>query len=176
MFALIYAVAVTALVPGSALTIAAGALFGTALGVLTVSAASTMGAALSFLIARYFLRESVEKWLGDSEKFARLGALTEKYGAAIVAVTRLVPLFPFTLLNYAFGITRIKFGTYIFWSWLCMLPGTVLYVAGSDIAAKLIYSGKAPRGAAAAFAVFCVLLVILVRRARAYLKKKESGE
>lgn len=174
VFVLIYAAAVTALVPGSAMTIAAGVLFGTTRGIVTVSVASTLGAALSFLIARYFLRELVEKWLKKNEQFTKLDNLTEKQGAIIVAITRLVPLFPFTLLNYGFGLTKARFGTYIFWSWLCMLPGTVLYVAGSDVIFKLIANGKIPFGPAMAFTVFGVLLIILVKYAKAYLKKKEG--
>jgi uncharacterized membrane protein YdjX (TVP38/TMEM64 family) len=149
-------------------------LFGTTRGIVTVSVASTLGAALSCLIARYFLRELVEKWLKKNEQFTKLDNLTEKQGAIIVAITRLVPLFPFTLLNYGFGLTKARFGTYIFWSWLCMLPGTVLYVAGSDVIFKLIANGKIPFGPAMAFTVFGVLLIILVKYAKAYLKKKEG--
>jgi len=174
VFVLIYAVAVTALVPGSVMTIAAGALFGATRGIVTVSIASTLGAALSFLVARYFLRELVEKWLKKNEQFTKLDNLAEKHGAIIVAITRLVPLFPFTLLNYGFGLTKARFSTYIFWSWLCMLPGTVLYVAGSDVIFKLIANGKIPLGPAMAFSVFGVLLVILVKYAKTYLNKKEE--
>jgi len=174
VFSLIYAAAVTALVPGSAMTIAAGALFGTIKGVITVSFASTLGAALSFFAARYAARGAVENWLRKNEKFAKLDNLTEKHGAVIVAITRLIPLFPFTLLNYGFGLTKVSFGTYIFWSWLCMLPGTVLYVAGSDAVFKFITHKESPLGAAAAFAVFGVLLYFLVRYARGLLKNAEK--
>jgi len=170
VFAVIYALAVTALVPGSAMTVAAGALFGTARGIITVSFASTLGAALSFLIARYLARGAVERWLGENEKFKKLDELSEKRGAAIVAVTRLVPLFPFTLLNYGFGLTRVRFSTYLFWSWLCMLPGTVLYVAGSDAVSKFITHEESPLSAAAAFAAAGILLFILFRYAKNKLK------
>ncbi|MCI0419209.1 MAG: VTT domain-containing protein [Acidobacteria bacterium] len=98
VFVIFYAVAVVAALPGSALTVAAGALFGSALGTILVSIAATLGASLSFLIARYFAREATSRWLSDNEKFRRLDQLTESHGAIIVALTRLVPLFPFNLL------------------------------------------------------------------------------
>lgn len=175
VFAVVYAFAVTALVPGSAMTIAAGALFGTAEGVVIVSFASTAGAALSFLISRYFARAFVEGILRGNKKFARLDDLAAKNGPVIVALTRLIPLFPFTILNYGFGLTKIRFSTYIFWSWLCMIPGTVLYVAGSDAVFRFAESGKINIVIAAVFGVFTVLLFLLVRYARALLKAKEGG-
>ena len=174
VFAIIYAVSVTALVPGSAMTIAAGALFGTIKGVIIVSVASTLGAALSFFIARHLARETVERWLEKNEKFKKLDKLTEKRGAVIVAITRLVPLFPFTLLNYGFGLTKVRFSTYLFWSWVCMFPGTVLYVAGSDAVSKFVTHEASPLGAVAVFAVFGALLYFLVRYARGLLKDSEE--
>jgi len=174
VFAVIYAVSVTALAPGSVMTIAAGALFGTLKGVITVSFASTLGAALSFFIARYLAREAVERWLEKNEKFKNLDALSEKHGAAIVAITRLIPLFPFTLLNYGFGLTKIRFSTYLFWSWLCMLPGTLLYVAGSDAVSRFITHEGNPSGAVAVFAISGILLYFLIRQARGFLKRSEG--
>ena len=136
VFTFIYIIAVVAALPGSALSIAAGALFGAVVGVILVSIGATIGASLAFLISRYFARESMVNWLGKNEKFQRLDRLTEEQGAIIVALTRLVPIFPFNLLNYGFGLTRVPFWTYVFWSWLCMLPGIVLFVVGADAVAK----------------------------------------
>ncbi len=70
--------------------------------------------------------------------------MTEKHGAIIVAVTRLVPLFPFNLLNYGFGLTRVPFWTYLFWSWLCMLPGTIAYLVGTDAVILAVTTGELP--------------------------------
>jgi uncharacterized membrane protein YdjX (TVP38/TMEM64 family) len=174
VFILLYVSATVAALPGSAITVAAGALFGSILGVILVSIASTLGASLSFLIGRYFAREAVARWLEDNEKFNRLDRLTEKHGAIIVALTRLVPLFPFNLLNYGFGLTRVPFGTYVFWSWLCMLPGTVLYVVGADAVVKGIAEGRVPWLLVAALAVAGIILIFLVRRARRILTIKET--
>src|SRR3970040_1243770 len=66
------------------------------------------------------------------------------FGSVIVALTRLAPLFPFNLLNYGFGLTRIPFWTYVFWSYLCMLPGTILYVVGADAFTEGLAQGRGP--------------------------------
>jgi len=144
VFLLVYIAAVVAALPGSAITVAVAAIYGSVLGMIIVSLGATIGAALCFLIARYFARESLQRWLAKKEKFRELDALTEKHGAIIVAVTRLVPLFPFNLLNYGFGLTRVRFWTYVFWSWLCMLPGTALYVVGTDVFTTSLEEGQLP--------------------------------
>lgn len=174
VFILIYAIATVALIPGSALTVIAGAIFGSLLGIIIVSIASTLGASLSFLVGRYFARESVGQWLNKQEKFRRLDELTEKHGAIIVAITRLVPLFPFTFLNYGFGLTKVDFKIYVFWSWLCMLPGTILYVVGADTVTKIIANGKTPWVMVGVFVISIVFLTFLVRHARNILKRKEN--
>ncbi len=173
VFVLLYAAAVVAALPGSALTVAAGALFGSVLGVVVVSIAATLGASLAFLVSRYFARDAVARWLSTKEKFRRLDRLTEEHGAVMVALTRLVPIFPFNLLNYGFGLTRVKFWTYVFWSWLCMLPGTVLYVVGADAFAKGISQGRIPWALIVILALAAVILALLVRYARRRLQAKE---
>lgn len=174
VFAVIYVAAVVAALPGSVLTVVAGALFGSVLGVILVSAAATLGASLSFLISRYFARDATARWLSSKEKFRRLDQLTEDHGATIVALTRLVPIFPFNLLNYGFGLTRVHFWTYVFWSWLCMLPGTILYVVGADALIKGIAQGRIPWVLVGAVAVAGIVLAILVRYARRRLQSKEA--
>jgi uncharacterized membrane protein YdjX (TVP38/TMEM64 family) len=76
------------------------------------------------------------------------------------------PLFPFNLLNYGFGLTRVPFWTYVFWSWLCMLPGTALYVVGADAVARGLAQGRVPWGLIGALAGVAVILFFLVRAAR----------
>lgn len=175
VFLLLYLVAVIFMMPASALTLAAGALFGSVLGVVVVSGASTLGAGLSFLISRYFAREAASDWLSNSEKFKQLDQMTEKHGAIMVALTRLVPIFPFSLLNYGFGLTRVPFRTYLFWSWLCMLPGTLLYVVGADALTKGLAQGRVPWPLVAGAAVAAVVLTVLVRLAQRKLTAKEAA-
>jgi uncharacterized membrane protein YdjX (TVP38/TMEM64 family) len=173
VFVLLYIVAVVAVLPGSAITLTGGALFGSALGIVLVSIASTLGASLAFLIARYFARSSVAGWLGTKKKFRELDELTEKHGAIIVAITRLVPIFPFNILNYGFGLTKVRFWTYVFWSWLCMLPGTILYVVGADAVIKAVAKGEIPWLLVAIVVVVAIILFLLVRQARK--KLRENG-
>jgi len=170
VFLLFYSIAVVAAVPGSALTVVAGALFGSVLGIIVVINAATLGAGFCFLIARYFARDYVSGWLSKSETFRRLDNLTEKHGAVIVALTRLVPIFPFNVLNYGFGLTRVPFWTYLLWSWLCMLPGTVLYVVGADALTRGVAEGKVPWGLVGTLAAVVVLIALLVPLARRRLQ------
>ena len=170
VFVGLYTLGVVAGIPGSALTVAAGGLFGSFLGVLLVSFASTIGASFSFLIARYFARDAIVNWLSRREKFKRLDGMTEAHGAMIVAITRLIPIFPFNFLNYGFGLTKIPFWTYVFWSWLCMLPGTVLYVVGVDAVIQLIIQRRVPWILVGVITGVGVLLVVLVKLTRSKIK------
>jgi len=176
VFIALYAIAVVAAVPASVLTIAAGAMFGSVLGVASVSVASTLGAALAFAVARWFARDSVTRWLGDNERFAALDRMTAEHGAIMVAITRLVPIFPFTLLNYGFGLTGVRFGTYVLWSWLCMLPGTILYVVGADAVTKGLAEGRVPWSLVGVVVAVAVGLTLVVRRARRSLKNTEPEQ
>jgi uncharacterized membrane protein YdjX (TVP38/TMEM64 family) len=172
VFILIYASAVVAALPGSPLTVLAGAIFGTVTGTIVVSIASTLGATLAFLVSRYFARKAVEEWLSRRESFRRLDEMTEKQGWVIVALTRLVPIFPFNLLNYGFGLTRIGFWTYVFWSWLCMLPMTVVFVAGTDAVIQAITSGEIPWKLVGGVLLLLFVILIFVRLARRKLRSK----
>jgi len=165
-FIVLYVLATVAAIPGAALSVIAAALFGSFYGVVLVSIGSTIGAALAFLVSRYMARDAVSLWLKNNPRFLKLDALSEEHGAIIVAFTRLVPLFPFNLLNYGFGLTRVRFFTYVFFSWLFMLPGTVLYVVGFDAALKGLTDGKIPWLLVSVFAITAVALFFLVRFAK----------
>lgn len=154
----VYVLAAVVAIPGSALTLVAGVLFGAVWGVIWVSVASTLAAAVCFLIARYFAREAMERSLQDNAQFQKLDRLTAKQGALIVAVVRLLPIFPFNLLNYGFGLTRVPFVTYVWWSWVCMLPGTVLYVVGADALKQAVTQGQMPWGLVGVVAVALLFL------------------
>lgn len=119
-FIALYVVAVVAAVPASLLTVAAGALFGAVLGTLVVVVAATAGACIAFLLSRRFAREGAAAWLGGRPGAARVEGLAAEHGAASVALTRLVPVIPFSILNYAFGLTRVPFRTYAAWTAVCI--------------------------------------------------------
>jgi uncharacterized membrane protein YdjX (TVP38/TMEM64 family) len=133
LFVLVY-VAVTALsLPvATALSLVAGALFGRWLGTGAVSLASTLGATLAFLSSRYVLRGWVQRRFGD--RLAAVNRGVERDGAYYLLTLRLVPAFPFFLVNLALGLTPMRTGTFAWVSWLGMLPGTFLYVnAGAEL-------------------------------------------
>jgi uncharacterized membrane protein YdjX (TVP38/TMEM64 family) len=126
-FVAAYALAAIALVPGSVLTLAGGAIFGLLRGTLYVFAGATLGACGAFLVARYLARGAVERKLAAHPRFAAIDRAVAREGRKIVFLLRLSPLFPFSLLNYALGLTRVRFADFAVAS-LGMLPGTILYV------------------------------------------------
>ena len=124
----LYVVATVLFVPGSVLTLGAGAVFGVVWGSVYVSIAATLGATCAFLVGRYLARDAIAHKIEGNERFAAIDKAVANEGWKIVGLTRLSPVFPFTLLNYAFGITRVKLGHYVLASWIGMMPGTVMYV------------------------------------------------
>lgn len=125
IFILIYAAGTILFLPGSVMTLAGGALFGPLLGVFVNLAGATLGAIASFLIARYLAHGWVERKTGGRIKTLMDGVEAE--GWRFVAFTRLVPLFPFNLLNYALGLTGIKLLQYAVATIIFMLPGAIAY-------------------------------------------------
>jgi len=125
VFMLIYALGAVVFFPGSVLTLAGGALFGPVMGTFYNLTGATVGATLAFVVARYLAAQWVEQRTAGRLKQLKEGVEAE--GWRFVAFVRLVPLFPFNLLNYALGLTRIKLSHYVVASYVCMLPGAIAY-------------------------------------------------
>jgi uncharacterized membrane protein YdjX (TVP38/TMEM64 family) len=125
---LVYALATVLMIPGSVATLAIGAIYGPWIGLLIVSPASVLGATMAFILGRGVFRPIIEKRMQGSNKFEALQAAIAKNGLKILTLVRLSPIFPFTVINYAFGLTRISLRKYIVGSFIGMLPGTLLYV------------------------------------------------
>ncbi|MGH9460747.1 MAG: TVP38/TMEM64 family protein [Vicinamibacteria bacterium] len=128
VYALAYAVATVLLLPGSLLTLAAGAAFGLFPGFASVLVGASVGAALSFLVSRHLGRRRVEVWIRSKPRFSAVDRAVAKEGWKIVFLTRLSPIFPFNFQNYAYGLTRIPFWHYALSSAIGIIPGTFLYV------------------------------------------------
>lgn len=123
----IYIVATVAFLPGSVLTLGAGVVFGVVPGSLYVFVGATTGATLAFLTGRYLARDFVARRLAGSDRFRAIDQAVGEAGFQIVFLTRLSPVFPFNLLNYAYGLTQVKLQDYVLAS-VGMIPGTILYV------------------------------------------------
>ncbi len=158
-----YAAAVVAFVPGSLLTLAAGAIFGLLHGTIYVLIAATVGACAAFLVARNLARGAIARRIAGNPRFAAIDRAVAADGRRIVFLLRLSPVFPFNLLNYALGLTSVRFVDYALAS-AGMLPGTLMYVyygkLAGDVAA--LAGGAAVERDAAYYGVLVLGLVATV--------------
>jgi len=138
----IYIVATVLLIPGSALTLLAGVLYGPVEGTMVVSVGATIGSVVAYLLGRYAFRASVERATKSNPKFAAIDRAIGKNGTKILALLRLSPVVPFSLSNYFFGLTSIRFWPYTLVSWIFTLPGTLLYVYLGYTASQAAGSGN----------------------------------
>jgi len=179
-----YAVSVVLLVPAVLLTLAGGAVFGLVRGTVYVFVAAVVGSIAAFLIARYVARDMVEKRLGANLRVAAIDRAVAAQGLRIVFLLRLSPVFPFVLLNYALGLTRVRLSDYALASF-GMIPGTILYVyygkLAGDVAA--LGSGQAPARDTAYYVLTAVGLVatigattLVTRIARRAVREATAGE
>ncbi|MGF2687492.1 FAD-dependent oxidoreductase [Marinobacter sp. DUT-3] len=181
-FFLIYVLVTALSLPGAAImTLAGGAFFGLSIGVAVASLASTLGATLAFLVARFVLREPLRRKYADI--IARMDRGVEKDGAFYLATMRLIPQFPFFLINIAMGLTAIKLKTYTLVSWITMLPATFVFVlAGTELGSVQslgdIFSVEilVSFGLLATFPLIAKFVVGFIRRRRVYAgwQKPES--
>ena len=167
-----YVVACIAFIPGSFLTIAAGAIFGVAKGVAVVFVGASLGASAAFLIARYLARGTVERRIAGNPRFAAIDRAIGLEGRKIVLLLRLSPVFPFNLLNYGLGLTQVRFTDYLL-AMAGLLPGTLLYVYSGKLAGDLaaLAGGAAPPRSAGYYGVLglglCATLAVTAVIARA---------
>jgi uncharacterized membrane protein YdjX (TVP38/TMEM64 family) len=177
-----YVLATILLAPGAVLTLAAGAIFGVTEGVLYVFAAATAGACGAFLVARHLLRDLVRRRVAHDGRFGAIERAVAEQGFALVFLLRLSPLFPFNLLNYALGVTGVRFRDYALAS-VGMLPGTVLYVyygrVAGDVASALA-GNRSPDAAgyallATGLIATVVATTLITRKARRALGEITDG-
>ena len=129
-----YILACVLLLPGSVLTIAAGAGFGLVVGTISVSIGSTLGACAAFVVGRFIARGWVARKISANPKFAAIDEAVGRQGFRIVLLTRLTPAFPFNFQNYAYGLTTVPLWKYALASWIGMFPGTLLFVYAGSLA------------------------------------------
>ncbi|TDJ35781.1 MAG: TVP38/TMEM64 family protein [Gammaproteobacteria bacterium] len=182
-----YIVVTVLVMPGSVLTVVAGFVFGLPVGVALVSAGSVLGAVSAFLVGRFFAREWVAQRIVKLPRLRALDMATHHEGFTIVFLTRLSPVFPFNLLNYAFGLTAVRLRDYFLASWIGMLPGTILYVYIGSVAKDLteLTSGDIQTGMAGrllllvGLAATLILTILITRKAtrilNAHLERELAG-
>ena len=136
----LYIVTTVAFLPGSIVTLGAGIVFGVFLGSIYVFIGSTLGATAAFLVGRYLARGWVYKQIQANEKFKAIDEAVGKEGLKIVLLTRLSPIFPFNVLNYAFGVTGVSLKDYVL-GCVGMFPGTVMYVYLGSLAGSCALIG-----------------------------------
>ena len=163
-FAVAYVVAAVVLLPGSVLTVGGGFAYGPLWGLVLVSPVSVLAATTAFLLARTVARDWMVRRLGQDPRVAAIDAAVGQSGLKIVLLLRLSPLFPFSILNYTLGLTRVRLRDFVLGSWIGMLPGTVLYVyIGSLItSASALASGTRPTSGVAGHALLVAGLVATV--------------
>lgn len=151
IYIILYIIAAIFSIPASVLTIGGGVVFGPVLGALLALIGATIGATAAFLVARYIARDFIVEKFGDSTVFKKIEKGVEKNGKDFLILTRLVPVFPYNIQNYAYGVTNINLGIYVIISLITMAPGAFVYaymageIAGNGITTsffvKLIIAG-----------------------------------
>lgn len=139
-FILLYIISTVAFLPGSLLTLGAGFVFGVVQGSILVFVGATTGATAAFLVGRYIARGWISKKIEGNQKFASIDKAVGKEGFKIVLLTRLSPIFPFNVLNYAMGLTSVSLKDYVLAS-IGMLPGTIAYVYFGSLVGSLAQIG-----------------------------------
>ena len=175
-FVLIYALVCALSIPGATiLTLAAGYIFGLGVGFATVSVASTLGATLACIIARYLLRDYVQNKFGD--RLATINEGVRREGGFYLLSMRLVPAFPFFVVNLAMGLTPMKLRTYAAVSWAGMIPGTLVYVnAGTALSGIESTSEIASPRLIISFLLLATLPMIMKWTLKVLKQKKAASE
>jgi uncharacterized membrane protein YdjX (TVP38/TMEM64 family) len=166
-FVVVYVVATLLGVPGMPFTLLSPLLFGVGPAFVVMVVGSALSAALAFLIARYLARDALAERLAGTDGFARLSALVEEHDWAVIPVLRILPIAPFAVVNYGFGLTGISFWRYFGWSELAMVPMNAVLVLGAGLLFDATARGTASwplLGAAAAAALVLIGLAALGRK------------
>lgn len=163
IYILIYALAPVLFLPGLPLTVVGGIVFGPFWGVAYAITGATIGASLAFLTARYVARDWVAARL-TGPKWEKLDREVAQHGWKVVAFTRLIPAFPFNLLNYAFGLTKISFFPYLLATFVCMLPACIAFIVFSSSLLGLIKGNVSPSALVGIGLIVLVSLIPVVYR------------
>ena len=169
VYVLLYAVGTVAALPISILAACAGFLFGPATAMLALVAGALLGACLAFALARTVARETVQAWLPQNPRLARLDQAIERHGPMVVALARVTPGLPFGIMNYALGLSGVPASTYVIYTFLGVLPGSALNAVGSATLAQMLRTGAFSWPLLALVLILVLLAVALSRYASRWL-------
>lgn len=172
IYIVLYIIACIFFLPGLPIAVLAGLAFGPIMGAVWASIGATLGASAAFLVARYAARGMVEGWIQKNDKLKKIDEGVQKQGWRMLMLTRLVPVFPFNVQNYVYGLTNIKFLTYVLVSWICMIPGAVAFtfMGGS------IVSGEGNIGKTLMYLGIGAVFFVVISLLPGWLKKKKGVE
>ncbi|QUH24587.1 TVP38/TMEM64 family protein [Serpentinicella alkaliphila] len=168
VFIFVFIVACVFMLPGSMLTIVGGIAFGPIIGGVVSLIGATFGATAAFLVAKYVARGMIEDKIGQNQMFKKIDDGVEKNGTSFLILTRLVPVFPFSFQNYAYGLTKIDLSTYFIVSLLCMTPGAFIY---AYMAGEIVTNGFSA-GLLVKFAIAGIILFLISLIPKYIAKKK----
>jgi uncharacterized membrane protein YdjX (TVP38/TMEM64 family) len=172
IYAGIYVLCTVIGLPSTPISVGAGALFGTLVGTLTISAAATTGAAIEFLIARKYFHGKIYAWIRGKDKFKVMQLVDGKNGPLIVALTRLAPFFPITILNYGFGLTDVRFSTFVGLTSIFLIPRIIFSVAGADAVFSFIVERELRPELIGLWAAGAVVLIVSLIKSRKIIAAK----
>jgi uncharacterized membrane protein YdjX (TVP38/TMEM64 family) len=173
VYVIVYAVCVVAFIPASILTLGAGAIFGFVGGTIVVVIGATIGATIAFLLARTVMRKRIEAMTSSNVKFRALDRAIANEGMKIVFLARLAVVFPFTWINYAFGLTAIPLWRYVLATFLGIIPATAAFVFASSAATKAA-TGETTKAIYIAGGVAAIIVSVLIGRIATRAIKRAS--
>ena len=160
VFIALFTVATVLFVPGLPITVLSGILFGAFRGTIYVVIGSSIGVSASFLIGRYLGRDFVKRMTEKNNRLSELDSYIKEKGDTILIISRLVPIFPFNLQNYAYGVTDISFRTYFWYSLIFMLPGTFIYTSFGALAYSSVPIKKLMLYSGILLGALCLLIIV----------------
>ncbi len=177
VFVLIWIVACVLLIPGLPIAIVGGLVFGAVWGSVWTTVGANLGSAAAFLVGRYAARGMVERWIEKNKSLKRIDEGVQQQGWRMLMITRLVPIFPFNLQNYVYGLTDISFRTYVLVTVPTILPGTIAFNFASGSAREVILSGGQPEMLKKTILYLAVAAVffVLVSLIPGWVKKRYGG-
>jgi uncharacterized membrane protein YdjX (TVP38/TMEM64 family) len=162
VFILIWVLACALLLPGLPISLVGGLVFGAVWGSVWTIVGANLGASIAFLIGRYAARGMVEGWISRNKALKKIDEGVKQQGWRMLMITRLVPLFPFNVQNYVYGLTDIPYRTYALVTLPTMIPATIVFNFASGSAREVILSGGQPEGLKKTFLYLAIAAVFLV--------------